>query len=151
MFGKMTSLLEKAKQIDYNDQMQSLFSMRDTQDKIIELNTLSQLFEQGTDATGRSLESIGGGYAESTIRDKRTKSLPFDRVTLSDTFTFYDSFEVFADLDSFAIVYNPIKNGYDLRERWGDNIAGLSNDSIRELQEYTLPILQNMMLFNLLN
>lgn len=130
----------------YNSQMQRLFFNRNVRNKIVDLNTLSQLFDKGEDATGRKLESIGGSYAPFTIQDKIGKGLPTDRVTLSDTFTFYDSFQVFADLDSFSILYDPIKGGEDLRTRWGDNLAGLSNESISELQDYTLPLFKAQLL-----
>ena len=101
---------------------------------VVFLNTEKQLFE-GVDANEASLKSIGGDYAPITKFLKAQKGQPFDRITLKDTGDFYDSFSVEALQDAIIIEADSIKEGYDLRDRWGQDILGLSEPSIGILIE----------------
>ncbi len=106
---------------------------------IISLNTeglpTSQLFELGQDATGRTLESIGGEYSPFTKEIKKSKGQPIDRVTLKDTGDFYATFNVIPFNGGFTIEADTIKDGEDLQDSWGDNIVGLSQENLQILIE----------------
>ena len=56
----------------------------------VDLIKWEQLYK-GLSGTGKKLESIGGGYEFSTIRDKIRRGQPTDRVTLFQTGDYYDS------------------------------------------------------------
>ena len=111
-----------------------IFQDADVQNEIIRLNTDVQLFEDGLDAMGVSLESIGGEYAPLTVIMKKEQGLPFDRVTLYETGEFYGSFKVRAEKDAFVIIADTAKEGSGLTDRWGKRILGLNDDSIKEIR-----------------
>ena len=117
----------------FPDIFELVFDDKEVKDFIIALNTEVQLLQQGIDGTGTKLSKIGGPYADSTVRRKGGDR---DTVTLKDTGAFYDTFEVFIEGSVILIVANTIKEGVDLRERWGVNIVGLTDDSISQLQDF---------------
>ena len=132
---KLKKLLRRAKKV--TKERKKIFEVifnEAVKDEIIRLNTDVQLFEQGLDARGVSLESIGGEYAPFTVLMKKEQGLPFTRVTLYDTGEFYASFEVVVNDEGFSIKADTAKEGSDLRDRWGDRILGLSNESIKEIK-----------------
>ena len=106
--------------------------------KIIQLNTQSQLYQKGIDSTGTSLASIGGEYSPYTDFIKqylKQPAQPIDRVTLKDTGAFYASWQVFLNGNSeLEITNDPIKDGINLLDRWGKNVLGLTDESLGELQ-----------------
>lgn len=112
-------------------------------DFVEEANTQDQLF-QGIDATGTTLKSIGGGYSPLTILIKTRKGQPTNRVTLKDTGAFYKSIRAMAvgngDLEIDA---NYMKQGTDLRTRWGKNLLGLTQLKKDELVKKLIPTIQN--------
>lgn len=102
----------------------------DIQNLILDLNRFNQLFDKGIDSEGQDL----GEYTPFTIQIKTGKGQPVDRVTLKDTGAFYDSFGIVFGADFVEITANFIKDGDDLRDDWGENITGLTNESITLLQ-----------------
>ena len=102
-------------------------------DEVVRLNTDEQLF-QGIDSEGTPLQDIGGKYSDNTVALKQLKGQPTDRVTLFDEGDFYDSFFATAEADGIEIMANYLKSGVDLRDRWGDELAGLTDESIEELK-----------------
>lgn len=106
---------------------------------VISLNTeglpTSQLFELGEDATGKTLESIGGEYSPFTVSVKQSKNQPTDRVTLKDTGAFYRSFVVKPFKGGFLIEADTIKDGQDLQDSWGNEIVGISPDNLQIIVE----------------
>jgi len=114
-------------------------------DLIIELNTRKQLFDKGIDSTGSQLSDVGGEYSPNTIMGTQTyagkldKGLPTDRITLFDEGDFYKSFRVYYQSGNFIIDANTIKTDYDgaidLIDRWGENILGLTTESLSLLRE----------------
>ena len=140
-FEALKEVLERTLQLNVNLVMRSLFLQEDDlEDVIIELNTQDQLFDQGIDAKGVTLESIGGSYAPITVSIKRTEGLPFDRITLRDTGEFYKSFRVVVESDGFVIEADTLKNGVDLTTRWGNDILGLTDQSIEKLAFFIRPL-----------
>ena len=95
------------------------------------------MFDYGEDSRGVQLASIGGSYAPSTIAIKRRKGQPSNRVTLKDTGDFYKSFEVVVKPNaSFLIDSDPMKEGQNLEDRYGDNIEGLQPENIVKVMDY---------------
>ena len=114
-----------------------ILNQKSTQKFITDLNTKVQLFEYGEDSRGVQLASIGGSYAPSTIEIKRRKGQPSNRVTLKDTGDFYKSFEVVVKPNaSFLIDSDPMKEGQNLEDRYGDNIEGLQPENIVKVMDY---------------
>lgn len=97
---------------------------------VIDLNTEKQLYDRGIDSSGRSLASIGGGYSPVTIDIKRSKGQPTDRVTLKDTGDFYKTFNVIVERGKVTITADAIKEDTDLIKEWGDDIIGLTDESM---------------------
>lgn len=133
LFGKLRKIAEKTKALKVNAFAQIIFSDNEAKAEVIRLNTDEQLFNKGVDSTSTPLDQIGLPYAAKTVLIKKDQGLPFDRVTLFDTGEFYESFRVEAEKDGIVIFADTIKGGEDLRERWGNDIIGLTDESIAEL------------------
>ena len=141
MFEAIRQVAKRARELNIDLIMRSIFEQEpDFEDLVIELNTTNQLFE-GIDANGVTLSSIGGGYAPVTIAIKQTNNQPFNRVTLKDTGAFYESFSVRYEMGGVVIDADTIKDGDDLRERWGNDILGLTNESIEKLIFFLHPLI----------
>lgn len=134
-------MAKRARELSIDLIMRSIFEDEpDFKDLVIDLNTKHQLFE-GVDSKNVTLSSIGGGYAPVTISFKRTNNQPFDRVTLKDTGAFYRSFNVRYEMGGIVIDADTVKDGEDLRERWGNDILGLNNESIEKLIFFLHPLI----------
>lgn len=145
-WGKLTDIIENGKGLSESKALFFVFSMDHVQQFAIELNTggpnnseNGQLFLYGIDANGLNLDAIGGDYAPITKDIKLSEGLPIDRVTLYQDGDFYRSFDFVNKADGFTLTANTIKDGEDLRERWGDDIIGLTNESIQKLNIEILP------------
>lgn len=131
-FGKISRLTRIILALDLDSTVYKITSKQKAKRLIIELNTNEQLFK-GIDSTGRTLESIGGGYAPLTIEIKKSKGQPYDRVTLKDTGEFYESFDVRPFKGGFRIEADAIKEDDDLTMEWGEDIIGLTEESKERL------------------
>lgn len=149
-FGRLTDFVNRGLNLDDTGLFFYVFSRDFVEEYIIYLNTEQQLF-RGVDAKGVQLESIGGGYAASTIKRKQRKGQPSDRITLFDTGAFYSTFEVETFSDEFLIEAVYTKEGEDLRGRWGMDLAGLTPESMEKLRSFVLPDIQKFLLNYLLS
>lgn len=95
----------------------------------VDLNTDSQLFEQGIDSKGESL----GEYSDVTTEIKKAKGQRIDHITLKDTGKFYESFDAVKMPDAFTISADPIKEDTNLVEEFGADIIGLTSESREKL------------------
>lgn len=99
-------------------------------EKVAELNR-SQLL-RGINAKGILLADIGGEYSDLTLTLHPEKSR--FTVTLFDTGEFHESITVTATSNGYEIESDPFKTDNlfttDLTERWGDEITGLTDESI---------------------
>jgi len=130
MLDAIYNLLNRANSL-HNDFAVDAMDKPQTMDLVVELNTQEQLFEQGIDSRGISLEEIGGDYATVTKRYKAERGQRFDHVTLNDTGEFYRSFDaVFDATGNIIITANSIKDGKDIALRWGEDTLGLTPQSI---------------------
>lgn len=131
--------------------MAELFNNKSFTDLIIQLNTEDQLFNKGINSSGVNLERIGGYYSGKTVRIKKEKGQPVDRVTLKDTGAFYRSFEVFLDgQNNIGITAASVKDGTDILERWGENVLGLTSENKAKVSEVARPMLIELLRKNIL-
>lgn len=158
IWGRLTDLIKNGKGLRYESALFFVFSQEHIQLFAIELNTGSpnnneygQLFLHGVDNQGVDLSRIGGDYAPITKDLKRFEGLPFDRVTLYQDGDFYRSWEFIQKNDSFVLRADTLKEGEDLRKRWGSDIIGLTNESIQDLANEALPEIINYILRELLS
>lgn len=122
-----------------------VFKSKEVKEKIIELNTIDQLFK-GENKNGDLL----GTYSTFTALFNQNKSFTLNGITkrkdlgnaifLYDTGEFYDSFNVLFYNDGFIITADDEKDGTYLAERY-PNIIGLSNESIGKLREFVRPLI----------
>ena len=96
--------------------------------QIVFLNTDNQLF-QGIDAKGKKLFPP---YSRKTIKIKRAKGQPTNRVTLLDTGDFHNSFLIVYGNDFFEITANDRKTK-KLELKYGSDIFGLTDNSLQIL------------------
>lgn len=117
-------------------------ALQGQEDFIINLNTQDQLFEKGINSDGISLEEIGGEYSPVTVQIKTEKGQPVDRITLKDTGEFYDTWVVRLGSKEFEIAANPLKDETNLFDEWGEEIVGLTDESLDKLINEILPKIQ---------
>jgi hypothetical protein len=104
---------------------------------IKELQTQEQLY-QGKNSKGIDIKPA---YAQSTIKIKRKKGQPTDRVTLFDRGDFYRSLEVIAGKNN-AIIRTVISYSVFLVDKYAD-ILGLDEESwTKFLNQYTIPTIK---------
>ncbi len=105
---------------------------------IKELQTQEQLY-QGKDSKGIDIKPA---YAQSTIKIKRKKGQPTDRVTLFDKGDFYNSLEIIAGKND-AVIRTVISYSVFLVNKYAD-ILGLDQESwTKFLNKYTIPTIKN--------
>lgn len=139
---KLIDQLNRARSLN-DDNLAIAVDNQDTKDLIKDLNTRNQLFYKGVDATGKSLEDIGGKYSYVTENEKRIKGQPYDHVTLEDTGAMYDSLKVFPDHEGgFHLEMDTIKGGKDIQSRWGYNLLGLTDESKLQFKRNAVPKIQ---------
>ena len=113
---------------------------------IKELQTQEQMY-QGIDSKGIDIKPA---YANSTIKIKRSKGQPTDRVTLFDTGAFYNSLEIIAGKND-AIIRTIISYSVFLVDKYAD-ILGLDDESwTKFLNNYTIPTLKRTLMILLQN
>lgn len=148
---KLQIIANKAKGLKIEPLMAELFNNKSFTDLIIQLNTEDQLFNKGINSSGVNLERIGGYYSGKTVRIKKEKGQPVDRVTLKDTGAFYRSFEVFLDgQNNIGITAASVKDGTDILERWGENVLGLTSENKAKVSEVARPMLIELLRKNIL-
>lgn len=106
---------------------------------IIELNTEKQLFEKGIDSAGKK---ITPPYRPLTIRMKRAKGQPTNRVTLQDTGAFHRSFYLTKGKDFVEINARDPKTK-KLLVKYGEDVKGLTPDSRDKLVDIMRPGFQS--------
>ena len=112
-------------------------SINNNKDEIKFLQTQEQLF-LGKNSKGIDIKPA---YANSTIKIKRKKGLPTDRVTLFDTGDFYRSLEIIAGSND-AIIRTVISYSVFLVNKYAD-ILGLDKESwTKFLADKTIPTIK---------
>lgn len=129
---RLRDLLQKASSLSQEEAFYFVFSIKKNQDFIIELNTQKQMFEDSVNADNVIL----GTYTPNTYQAKINRFGTFPRsITLFETGELYDSYKVkVLKNGGFEISANTIKDGEDLRDRFGE-IEGLTNENLNILIE----------------
>lgn len=105
---------------------------------IEELNTENQLFQQGRSGQGLA---IVPAYRPMTVRIKKAKGQPFNRVTLRDTGDFHRSIQAVWRRAGEIEIQAGDSKANDLKDKYGDDILGLNDDSLTRLRDKLRPIL----------
>lgn len=120
-----------------NDGFYTKKALEQNRQKVIELN-VEQLYDYGINSLGIRIDTYDP-YSPYTVRIKKEKEQPYDRVTLRDTGDFHRSFGVVFDPTSFYITATDSKTQM-LVERYGERIFGLTAENRKELTEkYVIP------------
>lgn len=132
---------------DYNEGLQSGFFVseiiRENEAFIVNMNSEDQLFEQGVNNLGVSIDDYAP-YHPMTIEIKKQKGQPYDRVTLHDEGDFSGSFFIETQNELFEIKAADFKT-HDLIKKYGRQILGLTNENISKLiRDYIFPGLQEI-------
>lgn len=109
--------------------------------EIIEAVVQNQLYERGIN--GKEVEIMSyEPYRPRTIKRKKRKGQPYNRVTLKDTGEWYDSLRLVYDVDGFFITSTDEKNKY-LKKKYGPLILRLTNENLSMiLNKYIRPNLK---------
>ena len=105
--------------------------------EIIDLN-VDQL-NKGVNSLGQPIEPE---YRPFTVRIKKEKGQPFNRVTLKDEGDFHDSFFLVINPTSIAIYATDEKTA-KLERKYGKEIFGLTDENLQEIIDLLKPELQN--------
>ena len=126
----ITNLIENLTKYkaNINEYMEDI--TRSIEDEIKEIN-VHQQYDLGQDRYG---DAITPEYAESTIRYKRRKGQPTDRVTLKDTGQYHETFKILYEAEGFELYANDWKAGF-LDKKYGKEIYGLQDEAARELAD----------------
>ena len=125
-------VLQKKLQKLKNNTKEVLVEVLNSNEKsIIKLNTQDQLFKKGIDSRGKVIEPA---YAPSTIKRKKRKGQPSNRVTLKDTGDFYSDMDIDYGQKDFTMI-NYDDKYKDLRKKYGEDILGLTDESIEKLRD----------------
>lgn len=127
-----TQLINNLK--DFEDSIEDLIIELVDEQKAIELNSLEQL-AKGKDANA---DPIAPKYTPFTVRIKRAKGQPTDKVTLFDTGDFYEGFKVVKSDDEFYLTSTDEKTE-KIKAKYGEDIFGLTEESKDILNKELLP------------
>lgn len=120
-----------------NPTIQSVFE--EYKELVKEVNVDRQLFDKGQDSKG---SIIRPAYKPITIKLKKKKGQPADRVTLRDTGKFHRTLKVIPKDDEVEIIAG-VEYGKYLIKKYGDDILGLQEEFLREfITRYILPELK---------
>lgn len=119
-------------------------------DIIIDMIVNEQLYEQGINGQGVSIMSYMP-YTISTVKIKRKKGQPYNRVTLRDKGDFYNSLHVKFDDYGFYVTSTDEK-APELLAKYGKTIFRLTNENLSILlKNYIKPSLQERFKHYVLN
>ena len=116
--------------IDFSDSLPDFIeeAVRNREAEIVEVITWMQLYNQGINGRGRKIMEYAP-YRPITIRIKRKKGQPTNRVTLRDTMDFHDSVYVVFDSEGFYVVAEDGKTD-KLIDKYGKDILRLTDENL---------------------
>jgi len=102
----------------------------------------SQLYDKGEDSKG---SIIRPAYTPFTVRMKKSKGQPTDRVTWKDTGKLYKSIEVIVRGDEVEINVFNVPYYKKLLEKYGEEVIGLQQELLKEfVNNFVVPDLKKM-------
>lgn len=106
---------------------------------IIHYNADEQMYKLGQDKKG---SVIRPAYRPATIRLKRSKGQPTDRVTLRDTGRFHKTLIV-TPKDDHVEISSDVEYAKYLFKRYGDDVLGIQEELLKEfVKRYVVPKIQ---------
>ena len=148
----ITLFCKNMQKINVNYLLKQLFLDTSFKDFIVQQNRDEQLYLLGVDSKGKKLRSefarFGNVYSNNTILKKKETGQPTDRVTLNETGAFYKTFKVGSDR---AIYANTIKEDDDLVKVWGEDILGLTDESLQRVIDLSIEIIIPIILYDALD
>lgn len=131
LFGPLLNVIKNAQTLSIDYVMQELFKDKQFTDYIILLNTKSQLYDKGVRSDGIDITPF---YSRNTLNIKAEKGQIVDHVTLKDTGAFYRSFQIFLNSNNdFQITADTLKGSTDLLKKYGQDVLGLTEQSLELL------------------
>jgi hypothetical protein len=91
----------------------------------------NQLYIRGVNSRGTKIKSYAP-YTATTVRIKKQKHQPTNRVTLRDTGSFYELMRVIYEPDGIRITSDDLKTDA-LIDKYGPEILGLTEDSLTRI------------------
>ena len=134
------SILEAARRISRlqsNDVFIFVFSRTEVLEFAERLNR--EQLRSGVRSDGETLRIEGDpkrDYSPKYRAFKTKRGTPKDVVDLNLTGEFYDSIQAKYENGNLILQGDPIKDGQDLRKRWGNEIIGLTKENVELLREY---------------
>ena len=129
-------ILKNIKLLDAADIFVSVMRQKETQDFIVKLNT-DQLRWEFINSEGKLLSEIGGGYSNFTMSIGKKQGR--FKVDLYDTGEYHESFRIEnISATGFDITSDTNKGETDLKDRWGEEIEGLTFESVQKAAEFML-------------
>lgn len=122
------SMIDDVRSFESRTDQTLIALVKGKESSVIDMNVNDQLY-QGLDSQGNS---VAPPYAAATIRAKRRKGQPHDRVTLRDTGDFHDSFFVAYGTGEFSLTARDKKKQW-LDRKYGKLIYGLTDENIDRL------------------
>jgi hypothetical protein len=134
-FEAIRQLTDRVSKLDEGIILNRFVELPIVQKFILDLNRVDQLFNKGVDSKNRAL----GVYAPSTINSKQERGVPVPsdfHITLFDTGEFYSTFVIIPGKDFFEIDANPIREGDNLFDDFGEDILGLNDENLQILIDF---------------
>lgn len=137
-------ILKRATSINLDEIMLKVFDNDKVQEYIENLN--KEQLQEGIDSKGDELSYIDHngrertGYSRVTELITKGKKKAGSHFTLFDTGDFYKSIKLMPELNGVTITANPIKEDENLFKKFGNDIIGLTQESVQLLQEFIKPI-----------
>ena len=129
-------ILKNIKLLDAADIFVSVMRQKETKDFIVKLNT-DQLRWEFINSEGKLLSEIGGGYSNFTMSIGKKQGR--FKVDLYDTGEYHESFRIEnISATGFDITSDTNKGETDLKDRWGEEIEGLTFESVQKAAEFML-------------
>ena len=134
-FESIFNLTDRIAKLDEGLLLRNFVSIPAVQKFILDLNRVDQLFNKGVDSKNKAL----GIYTPFTINSKEERGVPVPsdfHITLFDTGEFYSTFVIIPGKDFFEIDANPIKDGDNLFDDFGEDIIGLNDENLQVLIDF---------------
>lgn len=134
-------MLEQAQLLNEETIFVEVFSNATVQKFTVKLNT-DQMKLEYVNSEGVALSDIGGSYSDFTMSVGGKSGR--DNVDLYDSGEFHESFRIENITGKgFVISSDPVKDdGTNLLEEWGEEIEGLTFESLDKVADFILPIYQ---------
>lgn len=149
MFGALKTLFDNIDELDPAEICVSVWGNKDIQAVILSKNRIDQLTKGlnadgeiiGVYSTNTDIMSEGVTFVWEGQTFEKIAGQPYNFV---DTGDFFTSFRVLVYDDGFTIYADDVKDDEKLTQKYGNNILGLTDESINQLVQEMLPIFREV-------